>query len=72
MDFALCLASLGRRGLREPSEQSRHRGYVLARPSEAWEFVVILDDSPVRVMGTRAHLTVVLCDLVLERRVLLL
>jgi hypothetical protein len=68
----LCLVSLGRHELQEPSEQSRHCGYVLARPGEARESVIILDDSPVHVMGMRAHLTVVLCDLVLERRVLLL
>jgi hypothetical protein len=68
----LCLASLGCCGLQEPSEQSRHRGYVLACPGEARESVVILDDSPMRVTGTHAHLNVVLHDLVLEGHVLLL
>lgn len=67
----LCLVSLGRRGLWEPSEQSHRYVYVLARPGEARESVIVLENSPVRVMGMRAHLTVVLCDLVLERRVLL-
>jgi hypothetical protein len=72
VDLALCLASLGGSGLREPSEQSHHRGYVLAHLDEAWESVVVLDDSLVRIMGTRAHLVMVLCDLMLEHRVLLL
>jgi hypothetical protein len=44
----------------------------LALPSEARESIVVLDDSLVRVMGMQAHLTVVLCDLVLEHRALLL
>jgi hypothetical protein len=68
----LCLASLGHRGLWEPLEQSHHGGYVLARPGKARESVVILDDSSVRVTGTRAHFVMVLCDLVLEHHVLLL
>jgi hypothetical protein len=72
VNFTLCLASVGRRRLREPSEQGRRRGYVLARPGEAQESIVVLDDSSVCVAGTRTHLVVVLCNLVLERRVLLL
>jgi hypothetical protein len=71
-DLALRLASLERHGLREPLEQSHGGGYVLASPSEAWESIVVLDDSPVRVASTCTHLVMVLCDLVLERHTLLL
>jgi hypothetical protein len=71
-DLALRLASLGRRGLQKPSEQSRHHGYVLACSGEAWEPVVVLDNSPMRVASTSAHLVMVLCDLMLERRGFLL
>jgi hypothetical protein len=71
-DLMLCLVSLGCRGLQEPSKQSHRHGYVLARPGEVWEFIVVLDDSPVRVVGTCAHLITVLCNLVLEHRTLLL
>jgi hypothetical protein len=70
-DLTLCLASLGRRRLRKPSEQSHRHGYVLACPSEAWEPIIILDDSLMCITGTSAHLVTVLCDLVFERRVLL-
>jgi hypothetical protein len=71
-DLALCLVSLRHRGLREPPEQSRHGSYVLASLGEAWESIVVLDDSSVRVASTCTHLVMVLCDLVLERRTLLL
>jgi hypothetical protein len=70
--LTLRLASLGRRGLQEPSEQSRRCGYVLACPGEAWEAVVVLNDSPMRVAGPSAHLIMVLRDLVLECPALLL
>jgi hypothetical protein len=70
--LALRLASLGHHGLREPSEQSRRCGFVLACPGEAWKIVIILDDSPMRVASLSAHLIMVLRDLVLERRALLL
>jgi hypothetical protein len=52
--------------------QSCHRGYVLARSGEAWESVVVLDDSLMRIMGTHMHLIMVLCNLMLEHHVLLL
>jgi hypothetical protein len=70
-DLTLCLASLRHR-LREPSEQSCRRGCVLACPGEAWESVVVLDDSPMRVAGTHAHIIMVLCNLMVKHRVLLL
>jgi hypothetical protein len=71
-DLVLHLASLGRRGVRKPSEQSRHRGYVLACPDEAWEPVIVLDNSPMLVASMSAHLIMVLCDLMLERHGFLL
>jgi hypothetical protein len=72
VDLELCLVPLGRHGLRKPSEQSRHRGYVLASPGEVWESVIILDDSPMCIAGKRAHLIMVLCNLMLECCALLL
>jgi hypothetical protein len=69
--LALHLVCLGRRRLWESSEQSRHHGYVLACPGEAWEPIAILNDSPVRVAGMRTHLIMVLRDLVLECHTLL-
>jgi hypothetical protein len=66
VDLTLCLASLEHHRLWEPSEQSCHRSYVLAHLGEAWESVIILDDSPVHVVGMHAHLITVLCNLMLE------
>jgi hypothetical protein len=53
-------------------EQSHRRSYVLACPGEAWEPIIILDDSLMHVAGLSTHLIMVLCDLMLERRALLL
>jgi hypothetical protein len=47
-------------------KQSCHPSYVLACPSEVWESVIILDDSPMHVAVPSAHLITVLCDLMLE------
>jgi hypothetical protein len=70
--LVLRLASLKRRRLREPSEQSRYCGYVLTCPSKAWEAVIVLDDSSMRATGPSVHLVMVLGDLMLERHALLL
>jgi hypothetical protein len=72
VDLALHLASLEHRGLQEPLEQSRHCGYVLACPGEAWESVIVLDDSLMCVTGMSTHVIMVLCNLMLKCRALLL
>jgi hypothetical protein len=71
-DLMLHLASLGHRGVQKPSEQSCHRGYVLACLDEAWEPVIILDNSPMLVASMSTLLIMVLCDLMLEHRGFLL
>jgi hypothetical protein len=68
----LRLASLRRRRLREPSEQSCCYGYVLACSGKAWKAVIVLNDSPMHVTGPSVHLVMVLCNLILEHRTLLL
>jgi hypothetical protein len=70
--LALHLAFLRCHRLREPSEQSRRYGDVLACPGEVWETIIVLDDSSMHIAGLSVHLIMVLCDLMLEHHALLL
>jgi hypothetical protein len=53
------VAPLGIRLLREPSQQSRHGGNVLACPSETWGTLIVFEDPPVYIMGGGARVPTV-------------
>lgn len=54
VNLSMSAAVIGCHGLQEPTEQSHHGDYVLARLGELGEALVILDDPPVYVPGYSA------------------